>query len=376
MLKRIEIHNYKCFVDFSLDLPGLCLFVGSNGSGKSSLWQVLAGLQDVIARGEEVTKAFPTTTLTKWRKDSPSQRYAMTVLIGEDEFHYELVLTIDTERQQSSILRESLACRGETIYFNLGGNVEIQRDKGEPPLRFLFNRKRSFLPDIELEHDNRQALAFRESMADLVLFAPDPHQVESKTTSDAHWLDRNGKNFAFWLRGVLAERPEVIVPMLKDLRPAMPGLERIGLESISKTVRELVLTFRALDIEYKLSIDELSDGQRMLLLLHGFLHGAIKDNITVFLDEPETGLAPHEMQPWISAMAQAIENHGGQALVISHHPEVINYVAAAHTIQFRRPRGEAVVTHEVTLETTGGMRVSEWLSQPWIYEDEDEKPIQ
>lgn len=60
--------------------------------------------------------------------------------------------------------------------------------------------------------------------------------------------------------------------------------------------------------------------------------------------------------------------------MISHHPQVLDYLASARTFRFSRPGGGATRVDEVTLETTGGTRVSEWLSRPWAYEDEHEKP--
>ncbi len=380
MLKRIEIHNYNCFVDFNLDLAPLCLLVGSNGSGKTSLWEVLAGLQDFILRGAEISTVFPTSSLTRWRNGETVQRFALEMHIGEESFRYELEIGHDVIRKFALTRLERLTANGDKLYECIDGEVRLYGDGGTeagvPRLSFPFNRKRSFVPDMEPRDDNRRTIAFRDAIATMWLLAPAPQYLNPTTSADAPWLDRYGKNFASWFRGILADRPEIINPLLADLRPAMPGLQRVGFKSISAEVRELMLAFKASGNEYQLSIGELSDGQRNLLLLHGFLHGALTRRAIAFIDEPEVCLALHEMQPWISAMAQAIENNGGQALVISHHPEVINYVAAAHTVQFRRPRGEAVVTQEVTLETTGGMRVSEWLSQPWIYEDEDEKPIQ
>src|SRR5262249_13231422 len=93
-----------------------------------------------------------------------------------------------------------------------------------------------------------------------------------------------------------------------------------------------------------------------------------------FLDEPESGLAPHEMQPWLSALSTAVDEHDAQVFVISHHPAIIDYMAPIQTIQFSRPNAGPARVDEVTLETTGGTSVSEWLSRPWVYEDEHEEP--
>ena len=61
MLTRVAINNYNCLVGFELvEVPRRLLLVGSNGSGKSSLWEALVALQDLIVRGADVTDAFPT----------------------------------------------------------------------------------------------------------------------------------------------------------------------------------------------------------------------------------------------------------------------------------------------------------------------------
>ncbi len=373
MLKHVSIHNYNCFVDFELDLPRMSLLVGSNGSGKTSLWEVLAGLQDVIVWGADVTSAFPTSTLTRWRKDDPVQRFGASVEVGEDTYQYEIEIVQDAERRFALTRREHLGVGGKALYECIDGEVRLHGDdaREEPRTRFHFNRKRSFLSDMEPRPDNRRTIAFREAIANMWLLAPAPRRLEPTTSTDAHRLDRDGKNFASWFRGLHLERRTLLDQLVTALKPAMPGLADIAFERMSSEVRELMLKFRLQGAEYKLSAGELSDGQRTLLLLYGFLYGALDRPAIAFIDEPETGLAPHEMQPWLSAMKQAIEDHRGQALVISHHPEVIDYVASAHTIRFRRPQGGPAITEEVTLETTGGMRVSEWLSQPWAYEDEE-----
>ena len=374
MLKRLHVHNFNCFVDLELELTSRMLLVGSNGSGKSSLWEALAGLQDVIVRGAPVDNVFPTRSLTRWLVDHPVQRFAMDLELSGDVYHYELELLHDLTRRVASIRREQLLTNGGMLYESADEEVRLFGDAPEtgPRTRFPFGRKRSFLPELDAR-DYQRAIHFRDAIANVWLLAPSPQRIEATTAGETPWLDRTGANFSSWFRGALLERPGLLQGLLDALRPTMPGLQRIAFERISSEVRELMLTFQVGDVEYKLSAGELSDGQRSLLLLNGFLLGAMDRAALAFVDEPEIGLAPHEMQPWLSAMSSALDQHGGQALFISHHPAVVDYLAPARTVRFSRPGAGPARTDEITLETTGGTTVSEWLSRPWAYEDEHEE---
>jgi len=376
MLTRVSICNYACFAEVELVLPRRLLLVGSNGSGKSSLWQVLVALQDVIVRGRDVAEVFPTRSLTRWQDHGGIQAFAIDVQCGADIYTYALELQHDPARLTASIHCEQLRRGEQLLYENRDGEVRIFGDEprvdGLPHTTFPFGRKRSFLPDIEARPDNTHIMAFREALGDLWLIKHSPAQLAPTSAEEAAWLERDGSNFASWFRGVLADRPEVGSLLNEALRPTLPGLQRIAFEKISPKVRELMLHFRTDAHDYSVSADELSDGQRSLLLLHGLLVGAFNRRVVAFLDEPEIGLAPHEMQPWLAQATAALEQHDGQLFVISHHPAVIEHLAPERTIRFSRPGGGPTRIDEVTLETTGGASVSEWLSLPWVYEAEHE----
>ena len=42
--------------------------------------------------------------------------------------------------------------------------------------------------------------------------------------------------------------------------------------------------------------------------------------VRVGFDEPDNFIALQEIQPWLVSLCQAVEDHGSQALIISHHP--------------------------------------------------------
>ncbi|MBU0989810.1 MAG: ATP-binding protein, partial [Proteobacteria bacterium] len=48
MLKRLYANNYRCLVNFEIDLDRLTLLVGPNGGGKSTLFDLLYGVRRLI----------------------------------------------------------------------------------------------------------------------------------------------------------------------------------------------------------------------------------------------------------------------------------------------------------------------------------------
>ncbi|MEO7652003.1 MAG: ATP-binding protein, partial [Bryobacteraceae bacterium] len=66
------------------------------------------------------------------------------------------------------------------------------------------------------------------------------------------------------------------------------------------------------------------------------LHFVLAKGNTVILDEPDNFVSLREIQPWLTAVTDAVEGGRGQILVISHHPEFINQWAPQGGVQFVR----------------------------------------
>lgn len=89
------------------------------------------------------------------------------------------------------------------------------------------------------------------------------------------------------------------------------------------------------------SISELSEGQRCLLSLYMILHFRIERGDTVFIDEPDNFIALREIQPWLLAAEEAVDNHHGQLIIVSHHPETLNQWTRLKALRcFREQNGQ------------------------------------
>ena len=104
MLKRLYINNYKCLVNFELSLAQTTLLVGLNGTGKSTIFDLLEQLRGFIA-GTSVEESFPTRSLTSWQS-SGLQRPELTVSGGPNRMPEDYVLPLIFTRRLCDVFND------------------------------------------------------------------------------------------------------------------------------------------------------------------------------------------------------------------------------------------------------------------------------
>ena len=86
---------------------------------------------------------------------------------------------------------------------------------------------------------------------------------------------------------------------------------------------------------YELRFGELSDGQRALIALYALIHLAAGQGYTLFLDEPDNYVALPEIQPWLRELENVCGETVLQAVLSSHHPELIDYLGSENSCMFQ-----------------------------------------
>jgi ABC-type uncharacterized transport system ATPase subunit len=86
---------------------------------------------------------------------------------------------------------------------------------------------------------------------------------------------------------------------------------------------------------------------------------------TVIFDEPDNFLSLREIQPWLMTVADTIEESGGQVLIISHHPEIINQWAPKSGVQFVRDVAGPVHVEAFSGDPTSGLPPAEIIARGW-----------
>ena len=338
MLKRLLIDNYKCLTNFELKPTAVSCLVGPNASGKSAVLGALRGLQGFSNLGVLAAEAFPSFSRTRW-----DSRIQQTFEVDAQVFRgasmrYQLVVRHDEKKRAGLVEREAVWSDGKLLYEQIEGDVRLYGDgAASASATFPFDARRSFLPVLEPRPDYAQLTAFKAWLAGIWLFALRPTEMTSEAPDEAMALATEGRNFASWYRTLTQEKPASINALRNSMTPLIPGFEGLRLERLSAASRYLMVDCRLGGRPFSLTLDELSDGQRNLLVLYTVLHAYAATASLLVFDEPDNFVAANEIQPWLSELRAAVVEAGrGTLVVVSHHPEVIDYLSPDQSLLLTR----------------------------------------
>jgi ATPase subunit of ABC transporter with duplicated ATPase domains len=173
-------------------------------------------------------------------------------------------------------------------------------------------------------------------------------------------------NFPSWYRYLLQSQPADNVNFLTAIKEALDEFQELRFYSSGSSAERLRAVFRVSTGELvNYSLSELSDGQRYLIGLYALLHFLIMKGRTVFIDEPDNFISLREIQPWLQAAEEAVEDHHGQLILISHHPEILNQWALRHGLRFFREDNGHVRTEKFRIDPKGSLQPSELIARGW-----------
>ena len=199
-----------------------------------------------------------------------------------------------------------------------------------------------------------------------------PYGLRAEASRGDRILGRYAANFVGWYRNAVLESPGSALSHVEALRLVMDGFHDLRLRQVGADARELRLRFVATTGSghghgrYELRLDELSDGQRALVVLYGLLHlGHDGRGIWLLLDEPENYVALPEIRPWLMALVELCEETPSQAVLCSHHPELIDYLGPRYGLVLRRNASGATTAQPVEQEAPGELKLSELVALGW-----------
>jgi predicted ATPase len=327
VLSRVFVDNYRSLSNFELKLGREQLFLGRNGAGKTTLFDAVEAVTR-FARGESTIDAlFPSESKTRWdTREEQTFELDLTSPSGESSRY---------RHSAAEVAEESVSTGNTVLFASNGDEAQLYRDDGSSATKVLADGERSSLPSIR-RRSLTKLNAVKRSLARVRVASPDPRRMGSVSEREDAAPLRDLSNLASWYRHLHQEDSERTDTMREGLRAILDGFHTLDLRTEGASRRLTTRWRRGTEPDAKtldFTLDELSDGQRVLLGLAMLATEPGGEDLTLLLDEPDNFVALAEVQPLLMSMRMRPEL---QVLVISHHPEIINLQAREHGLVFER----------------------------------------
>jgi predicted ATPase len=372
MIERVYIDNYKCFVNFEFQPQAIQLLLGGNGSGKTTLFDVLESVRDFLTGGNSTSQCFPAGTLTAW-DGGRDQTFELVIKGNDGSYYYRLVVEHDKWGLMNRIKTEELRYGQSLLYQFDGKDAHLFRDDGSAGPVFPLDGSRSGISTIPERQDNALLTGFRRRIERIYVFSPDPLRMKAQSDAELARPDRRLHQLASWLRHLSQESIDAVNGIQTSLKEdVLEGFVGFKLVKAGETSRLLNFEFQfarsdpdEADSTFFLNFDQLSDGQRSLVALFTVLHGAAAADTTVCLDEPDNYVALREIQPWLIELVDKTRATASQCFLISHHPELINYLATTAGVVFFRDKVGPARMKRFDASEDGGLLPAEVVARGW-----------
>ncbi len=367
MLKRIYIDNFRCFVNFEYKPERKQLLLGANGSGKSSLLEAVRLLKEFI-KGRDIP--FTQFSRTRWQ-DRPLQVFEIEALLDGKLYSYRAEIQYVSKLNTPTVSLERLSVEGVPAFELVDGYMRSYSWE-ERKAQTVFLRGEATESSLQLaSFGNLHVRQFVKWMETVHCFKIDAYETKMEETADDTCIypDYEMEYMTSWYRRLIEADPDGNDAYRASMREVLAGFQNLRFSSEDDGVKKLRADFTS-PAQGKLtfSLHELSDGQRYLIAIYMILHFLIAKGHTVFLDEPDSCVSLREIQPWLLAAEDAVEESKGQLILISHHPEILNYWAREYGLLFSREENGHVRTKAYREVADTGLDPAETIARGW--EDE------
>lgn len=367
MITRIYVDNFRCLTNFELELQKAAILLGTNGSGKSTVLDVLRKVQQLVVGKQKLADVFSQNDLSLLQT---SDRQAIVLDLSVDDAQYRYSLTIGHRRDlgKMRIDAETLTCNGRPLFQFEAGEAQLFRDDHSEGPQYPFDWTQSGVGYLYERPDNRKLSRFKKELASVVIVHPCPVLFESETRSEDEFLESTMRNFVGWYRHVAQENMGRLPKLFKLLAEIMPGFDSLVLSESGENSRALKAVFNATASargERRYGFHQLSDGQRMLIALYSLLYLSGDRQVSLFIDEPDNYLSLREVQPWVAGASDAVGEMLEQVVLISHHPVTIDYMAAGRAKWFYRDDDGPVRVSDQPEASNSALTISELIARGW-----------
>jgi predicted ATPase len=296
MIKRISIENYRCFENAVLEPSSLSLLLGSNGVGKSTVFEILFKVRQLVTGSSDAPELFPSTTQTRWGAQK-IQIFGLDFEGPDGDYQYHLSIS---QRRGSAIAHEEIRYDGQLLY-SFGKEQVTLYEEGKILDVFPAGSRVSPLSNLPSKLLSPELEWLIDRIVRIWVFNPIPQSMAATARREqGGFLRPDLSNFVSWFLSMQKSRPALERKLKRSLREVLDGFRDYRFVRFGGGLHALQFRFASPHNRRQLidfSFSELSEGQRALVVLYTLLHALAGEASTICLDEPENYLSPREIQP-------------------------------------------------------------------------------
>ncbi|MFO7535738.1 MAG: AAA family ATPase [Kiritimatiellia bacterium] len=359
-LESVRLKNFKAFKDTELrNIPRMCVLVGANGTGKSTLFSVFGFLKDALTEDIHValTKLGGSRGLQEARSRDTKGPIEIELKFREKESSPLITyfLAIDEENGAPIIERELLKYRRGSkgqpwhfLDFSKGEGHAVTNEPDEVNSEQELQREHQVLKsaDTLAVKGLAQFKKFPAAMALGELISnwhvSDFHIQRARPEQEAghaEHLSKEGENLALVTEFLYKRHKDVFDRIIKQLKRRVPGISNVE----AKTTEEgrVLLRFQDGSFEDPFLARHVSDGTIKMFAYLVLLYDP-RPHPLLCVEEPENQLYPKLLME-LAEEFRDYARRGGQVFISTHSPDFLNACSLDEVFWLVKDKGYTTV---------------------------------
>ena len=366
MIRRIAVRGYKSLRDVDLELHPLTVVIGPNAAGKSNLLDAIGLLSGTAA--EDLQSAFtghrgdPIHSFTfdergidgllgreeaSFRIDADIELSEDTVwhvnrtineareghdpsraLVRERLLRYSLEVRIVTASGILQVVDESLRALNKNMDVKQSRSpfLSVEESHGKKRMRLRLERQsHPFEYDLGMDHTvvssqyyaphHPHLAALRHELRSWRSYYLEPEAMRQDAPRRVvERLPHDGSDLAAFYNTMEQAHPRAFEAMNRTLHAVLPGIERVGVSSITDTGR---MRLYIVENGVRFEASALSEGTLRILALIGITNSPAPASVIGY-EEPENGVHPARLS-WIATLLEESASNSRTQFILNTH---------------------------------------------------------
>lgn len=357
-IESLTIKNYKVFKDVEIkDIPNMAVFVGRNGVGKTTFFDVFGflhdclqsnvrkaldrrgGLKEVLSRGQNGDIGF--TIKFRIAKGRPVITYSVAIGEGEEKLPVvkrEYLQFRRLQRGKPWRLMDFSAGKGYAVVGELKNISDIQTSERREQV--LESSDILAIKGLGQFREFEAVSVFRKLIEDW--YVSDFKIDAARELNDEDYSDqisRTGNNLASVAKYISEYHKDIFDRIISKMQQRVPGVQAVSSQLTDDG--RMLLKFQDGSFKDPFMVRYVSDGTLKMFAYLVLLNDP-KKHALLCVEEPENQLYP-ELLEGLAEEFELYSTNGGQVFVSTHSPDFLNAVKLSNIFVLKKEGGYTTI---------------------------------